>query len=1130
MLRGLGWACALFVGLLLTGALVDRIVPMPRTVRAAWLAMTATLSLLPLVRPLLRLWHAVDWVAAAATVERRDPRFGQRLLTLVSRMTGRTEHRGSTEFLDELAFGLERDAGDKHPARLLPLSAIATPWLLLALLAVFVLALLQSADLKLPQLGRRMLLPWVATPAATTTQVTVTPGDMNVPQGASAKIDATISRLRGSAVWLNFAEGNDEEWQRVAMSLADDATAPSSSPGTEPALSRYSYTIPSVDRDVRYFVSAGDATSSSYELRVLRRPAIAEFRFAFTFPGYAGKPPATMNNRDGRIEVPTGTEVQLTIVCTEPLQSALLTVSGEKQLMSPVAGDADGRLRQGHFTVSGNGRYDIDLITTRQQTGTAPATAEIRAIPDRSPTVRISGAKNIVRLGPGDVLPLGLEVSDDFGIDTLTCKVTSSAGPVEFPVWPRVAGAGGSAFDFVHGDRRRLDGLFELDLALLSLVPGDVASVTLVARDSGNHSKESDPLTLLVTRGTASPLIYEHAAELRAASKWAAGAADDLEQALKALGEPTGTEPAGNASARSAAALRSGRNLRSAADGLALVRRALMRALARSPSAELNGALEAWIDQAATAARIAELLSRNGAPDSRPGDPKRPATAPTVSNSAAIPIADQRRGCQQALDQAHQLRDVLKTVANAATATTVLADLQNLADAEQRRNGQQVQPIRKDISDACKAMGLSDRNGDPAKLKELQDRGRSAARAQSKLDLRSAIAQWAESPEQIAFPPPMVGERLLTQARAHAERPDSDVQFAADLNLSGIAAIEIAATGNGDALHDFSNAFKILSIEHQSRRPDPASVAVRLVLAPPAEAARSRMREWDAGKAPSTPSLRAGRIEAIALSAAAATARHDYVKAAAFDSQLQKLAASQPESAIGAVAQQALDRCALATDAAARTNGIISRLSDADAADHTIYRAAADEIAEVAARTAPVGAGRLVAIAGGNPRDRRGAAINASRCRFLDPPIDLLPLKISRAAVDAADAVLAANDPLTDAKWLARGAFDSPNLKEKPAIVAALRTAEFRLQRFATLQRLLAVRTIRPFSSTSENTTEPTRVPGTPRSTPRPAFSGMGNDDGMPTGNEGADEGFNDPEAPGFEAAIRAYREAVKKK
>jgi hypothetical protein len=40
----------------------------------------------------------------------------------------------------------------------------------------------------------------------------------------------------------------------------------------------------------------------------------------------------------------------------------------------------------------------------------------------------------------------------------------------------------------------------------------------------------------------------------------------------------------------------------------------------------------------------------------------------------------------------------------------------------------------------------------------------------------------------------------------------------------------------------------------------------------------------------------------------------------------------------------------------------------------------------------------------------------------------------------------------------------------------------------------------------------------------------MGNDDGMPTGNEGADEGFNDPEAPGFEAAIRAYREAVKKK
>jgi hypothetical protein len=68
----------------------------------------------------------------------------------------------------------------------------------------------------------------------------------------------------------------------------------------------------------------------------------------YVFPAYANRPPAVAAPADGRIEAPAGTEVDLTIVATEPLSAALLGVGGEKQLMArPTAAPTRGSAGRG---------------------------------------------------------------------------------------------------------------------------------------------------------------------------------------------------------------------------------------------------------------------------------------------------------------------------------------------------------------------------------------------------------------------------------------------------------------------------------------------------------------------------------------------------------------------------------------------------------------------------------------------------------------------------------------------------------------------------------------------------------------------------------------------------------------
>ncbi len=436
LLSGFGFAAAGLCAWVLACCTADRLLQLGPIIRSILLALGAILVGLTLWRTLRRrLGPVPDWVDIAERIERLNPRFGQRLQTVTSRLLGRPEHRGSDEILEHLVYTVNREAGGESAGALLPLRPAMIPWVVFAGLLGLSAGLLLVPGYGLPRLAQRYFAPLGATPPVTTTRLRIWPGDRDVAQASPFTVEVEAERLDDGQVWL-LTSDDEHHWARMPM----NATGPG----------RYTFTFASIDRDLRYRATGGDASTPICSIRVLRRPAVAEFRIHYRFPAYTGKPPITVTNTDGVIEAPAGSEAQLTIIATEPLQSATLLPPGaekaDKILMA--RGETD-TARECRFPILRDGRYDLDLISTRDVLGAGPTSAVIHALPDRPPVAILGLGGSALRVTSRDILPLAYEAIDDYGIDAITLKVQAgTAAPVELPIFaaaPRDAFADGGS-------------------------------------------------------------------------------------------------------------------------------------------------------------------------------------------------------------------------------------------------------------------------------------------------------------------------------------------------------------------------------------------------------------------------------------------------------------------------------------------------------------------------------------------------------------------------------------------------------------------------------------------------------------------------------------------------------------
>src|SRR5205085_216576 len=119
--------------------------------------------------------------------------------------------------------------------------------------------------------------------------------------------------------------------------------------------------------------------SRTYELRVLRRPGIVQFRVRYMYPASANQRPKSIVNDDGVLEAPVGTEALVDLVCTEPVASAMVVVDG-KRLVSQQT--AEPNVYRVSIPITHSTPYQVELRSDRGVAGIVPSGTMIRVSSD----------------------------------------------------------------------------------------------------------------------------------------------------------------------------------------------------------------------------------------------------------------------------------------------------------------------------------------------------------------------------------------------------------------------------------------------------------------------------------------------------------------------------------------------------------------------------------------------------------------------------------------------------------------------------------------------------------------------------------------------------------------------------
>jgi hypothetical protein len=435
----------------------------------AGLAWFAWRQFVPLVR-------SINPVYAAHTIEQTAPSLKNSLLNV---LLFRSHRQGMSAKVfhaleQQAAFRLSSAGAEATMDRT---GLLRLGYALVAVLAAAALYAVLSPKDMAASVGR-VVAPWANIAAPSRVRVLeVEPGDASVARGERVPISATI------------VGADEDDAVRIRYSTLDEALVGESIAMNRPTgAARYSADLPrggdaagveGVQKDLEYWIEAGDGRSPKYKLTVYTRPTIVVQRVRYKPPTYTGDPPKVVENV-GDLFGLEGTEVTIEALANHPIQTANVDFDANGTIDQKMAIDGNRAtvtftlaLREDRRTPWHVG-YVLRYTTTTGRANEDPVQHRIDVTPDYLPEVSIAQpeeAELVVRAG--DVVPITVEARDpDFELQNVGLR-----GVVRDD-------------EALHVDllNARHAGLFRqehrLTLADLQLKPGDVLEYWAVARDN----------------------------------------------------------------------------------------------------------------------------------------------------------------------------------------------------------------------------------------------------------------------------------------------------------------------------------------------------------------------------------------------------------------------------------------------------------------------------------------------------------------------------------------------------------------------------------------------------------------------------------------------------------------------
>ncbi len=269
-----------------------------------------------------------------------------------------------------------------------------------------------------PTVIRHVMRPEAA--PAPPIRIRLEPGNREVESGAAVRVQVFIAGT-GSRPRLLTAEGSSRRWRATRLVVSTDE------PSARAEERAFQAVLPNLKEDLSYYVEAGGARTGTYELRVVDLPRATGFRVRYEYPAYTGLRPEESQNLTGDLAAPRGSSARLLLTTNRNIASATVLYEGSG---ASFAGQPGERLASFTLPIRADERYHLRLVDLRgRRVDLGPY--EIRAIPDRPPTLTV--------LAPGDVEDVSQEMvttivagaTDDYGVKRILIRYRVREKPEE---------------------------------------------------------------------------------------------------------------------------------------------------------------------------------------------------------------------------------------------------------------------------------------------------------------------------------------------------------------------------------------------------------------------------------------------------------------------------------------------------------------------------------------------------------------------------------------------------------------------------------------------------------------------------------------------------------------------------
>lgn len=230
--------------------------------------------------------------------------------------------------------------------------------------------------------------------------LTLQPGNIDITRGESITVKINTGEDTPNSV--NLYSRTKEETKFNEINIIPDTN------------NIFTHKLKSLNTSLEYYASAEDVESEVYQINVMDRPIVKKMEMKITPPSYT-KLPSIIQTDNGSVSVLPGTRLDYKITSSKNLKFAeLVTLPGKV-----ISLNTDGFEAEGNFYIKEKLSYYIQLTDTSEVKSENPIRYTINILEDEYPHVEIIQPGENVELGLETILPLVIEIEDDYGFSDL---------------------------------------------------------------------------------------------------------------------------------------------------------------------------------------------------------------------------------------------------------------------------------------------------------------------------------------------------------------------------------------------------------------------------------------------------------------------------------------------------------------------------------------------------------------------------------------------------------------------------------------------------------------------------------------------------------------------------------------